>query len=80
MMKKQKIINTMYACIILHNMIIKDEGRAISPVYIRDPTTIPNADPNFNRELRDEETHYRLRHDLTDHIASLNLEIEVDDE
>ncbi|XP_023742946.1 uncharacterized protein LOC111891091 [Lactuca sativa] len=31
--------NIMYVCIILHNMILKHEGDAISPVYQPDPPT-----------------------------------------
>nr|XP_043638157.1 uncharacterized protein LOC122609164 [Erigeron canadensis] len=59
MKNKEKIVNIMYACVILHNMILKEDGNTISPVYIMDP---PNdlrvTDPNFLYHLRNEETHY----------------------
>ena len=68
-----KIRGVVYACMLLHNMIIKDEGRAISPVHIRDPPVEPTFDDNVLRELRNENLHYRLRFDLVEHLDSLNL-------
>lgn len=38
-MDPRKNKNTMYACIILHNMILKDEGLAICPFLENDRPT-----------------------------------------
>nr|XP_043620008.1 uncharacterized protein LOC122591843 [Erigeron canadensis] len=67
------IRNLVYACVILHNMIIQDSGRAICPVYIGDPVVRPSSHWDALPEIQDEETHFRLRYDLTDHLAGLNL-------
>ncbi|MFS7990927.1 hypothetical protein Hanom_Chr11g01064721 [Helianthus anomalus] len=37
----RKIRSIVYTCLILHNMIIKDDGRAIAPVHIQDPPVEP---------------------------------------
>ncbi|XP_022007620.1 uncharacterized protein LOC110906860 [Helianthus annuus] len=37
--KHSKIKSLVYACIILHNMMIKDKGHTISPDYVMDPPT-----------------------------------------
>jgi hypothetical protein len=68
-----KIKNIVYACIILHNMILKDEGHAISPVYIRDPPVQPQLDETVLPELRDDQMHFRLKYDLADHINAQDL-------
>jgi len=70
---KEKIANMVYACIILHNMLIREDGRAISPVHIRDPPVQPVLDDTVLIELRHQSTYHRLRNDLTEHIASLEL-------
>nr|XP_043626195.1 uncharacterized protein LOC122597688 [Erigeron canadensis] len=76
MRDKEKIINAMYACVILHNMILKDDGNAISPVYIRDPPNdIRATDPNFLYRLCTEETHYMLRRDITEHVGDLDINV-----
>nr|XP_043620260.1 uncharacterized protein LOC122592115 [Erigeron canadensis] len=67
------IRNLVYACVILHNMIIQDSGRAICPVHIGDPVVRPNSYRDALPEIQDEETHFRLRYDLTEHLAGLNL-------
>nr|XP_043615980.1 uncharacterized protein LOC122587885 [Erigeron canadensis] len=76
MRDKEKIPNAMYACVILHNMILKDDGNTISPVYIRDP---PNdlcaTAPNFLYNLRNKETHYMLRRDITEHMGDLDIDV-----
>ena len=54
-------------------MILKDEGRAIAPVHIRDPPVEPALDDTVLGELMDEDTHWRLKHDLIDHLASQDL-------
>nr|XP_043636039.1 uncharacterized protein LOC122607176 [Erigeron canadensis] len=70
---KEKIGKVVVVCTILHNMIIKDNGRAISPVHIMDLPVPRVYNPEANRELQDEDVHYRLRYDLTTHISALNL-------
>ncbi|XP_035842219.1 uncharacterized protein LOC110894741 [Helianthus annuus] len=69
----KKIRSVVYTCIILHNMILKDEGKAIAPVHIRDPSVEPALDDTVLGELMDEDTHWRLKHDLIDHLASQDL-------
>ncbi|MFS7896217.1 hypothetical protein Hanom_Chr00s004244g01720891 [Helianthus anomalus] len=64
-------------------MIIKDEGRAIAPVHIQDPPVEPVFDDTAYTELIDEDTHWRLKHDLVEHLGSLDLlhlEVDSDDE
>ena len=71
--------NIMYACVILHNMILEDEGRA---VYDFDENDITSADIETNiseeqraanvREIKNQETHYLLQGSLIDHIWSLD--------
>nr|XP_043619582.1 uncharacterized protein LOC122591376 [Erigeron canadensis] len=76
MRDKEKIINEMYVCVILYNMILKDDGNAISPVYIRDPPNdIRATDPNFLYRLRNEETHYMLRREITEHMGDLDIDV-----
>ncbi|XP_022014104.1 uncharacterized protein LOC110913589 [Helianthus annuus] len=65
--------NVVYTCIILHNMILKDDGNAIAPVHIRDPPVEPALDDTLLDELMDEDTHWRLKHDLVNHLASQDL-------
>ena len=70
---KEKIGKVVATCTILHNMIIKDDGRAISPVRVMDPPTPIGYNRNVLRELHDEEVHHRLRYDLTAHVSGLDL-------
>nr|XP_043619981.1 uncharacterized protein LOC122591812 [Erigeron canadensis] len=72
-MTKEKIGKIVTTCTILHNMIIKDDGRAISPVRIMDSPALIVYDRNVLRELHDEEVHHRLRYDLTAHVSGLDL-------
>ena len=51
----------------------KDDGFAISPVHVRDPPVEPHVEENVFLELRDENTHFRLRFDLTEHLETLDL-------
>ncbi|MFS7973449.1 hypothetical protein Hanom_Chr09g00856671 [Helianthus anomalus] len=79
----KKIRSIVYTCIILHNMIIKDDGRAIAPVHIQDPPVEPVFDCTAFSELIDEEAHWRLKHDLVEHLGRLDLphlEAHSDDE
>nr|XP_043639400.1 protein ALP1-like [Erigeron canadensis] len=70
---KDKIGKYVHTCIILHNMIIKRDGRAISPVHIMDPPVQPVFDESVYAELIDEEVHHRLRYDLTEHVWAQDL-------
>jgi len=72
-MTKAKIGKIVHASIILHNMVIKDDGRAISPVHIMDAPVDPVYDENVLTELINEEVHHRLRYDLTEHVAAQDL-------
>nr|XP_043629849.1 protein ALP1-like [Erigeron canadensis] len=68
-----KIGKVVEACCILHNMIIKDDGREISPVHIMDQPTPIVYDHSVLPELHDENVHHRLRYDLTEHVSGLDL-------
>nr|XP_043620211.1 uncharacterized protein LOC122592062 [Erigeron canadensis] len=72
-MTVDKITNIVRACIILHNMIIKDDGRAISPVRIADRGVQVVYNHDAVDEIEDEEVHHHLRYDLTEHVGRLNL-------
>ncbi|KAI3826312.1 hypothetical protein L1987_00358 [Smallanthus sonchifolius] len=79
-LKLPKIRNEVYTCMILHNMILKDDGNAISPVYIRDPPVEPVIDDNVLSELHDVATHISLRFDLVEHIARNTPDLDEDEE
>jgi hypothetical protein len=68
-----RIAKIVYTCIILHNMFLKEGGRAICPVHIIDQPVNPVVDDSVLPELRDEEMHYRLRYDLTEHVGAQDL-------
>nr|XP_043625867.1 protein ALP1-like [Erigeron canadensis] len=72
-MDKEKIGKVVDTCCILHNMIIKDDGRTISSVHIMDPPVPAAYDPRVLRELQDENVHHRLRYDLMEHVSTLDL-------
>nr|XP_043630553.1 uncharacterized protein LOC122601884 [Erigeron canadensis] len=72
-MTKHKIGQYVYALCILHNMIIKRDGRAISPVHIMDPPVEAVYNGDVYDEIQDEDVHHRLRFDLTEHVAAQNL-------
>ena len=40
-------------------MIIKEDGRAISPDWVPDPPTQVQVPENMQQDLCDEETHFR---------------------
>lgn len=73
---KNRIMNMMYTCIILHNMIRKYKKVAISPKWFRDEAHQPE-DVLRNEEqvqrvmrwIRSSEEHQNLRHDLIEHLA-----------
>ncbi|XP_042449219.1 uncharacterized protein LOC122034161 [Zingiber officinale] len=72
----------MHTCIILHNMIIEDEGDAVSnwmgdeenhPTRVKQGSTLEFQEYlRRNCELRDSETHHQLRADLVEHIWALD--------
>nr|XP_043629808.1 putative nuclease HARBI1 [Erigeron canadensis] len=70
---KDKIGHYVYAVCILHNMVIKGDGRAISPVHIMDQPVQPVWDDTFYAELLNEDIHHRLRYDLTEHVWAQDL-------
>ncbi|KAJ0534693.1 putative harbinger transposase-derived protein [Helianthus annuus] len=72
-MSVKKIRSVVYACIIMHNMILKDDGNAIAPVHIRDPPVEPVFEDTAYNELIDEDTHYRLKYDLVKHLGKQYL-------
>ncbi|KAL4571579.1 hypothetical protein LXL04_018342 [Taraxacum kok-saghyz] len=69
----KNIKDIMYTCIILHNMIVEDEGNDISnwlddvdpPIHVHRG---PAQEIERNSELRDSAVHHALRHDLMEHI------------
>ncbi|XP_076957036.1 uncharacterized protein LOC143632387 [Bidens hawaiensis] len=79
-MKKPTISSYVYACIILHNMLIKEDGNAISPDWVPDPPNHVPVPNDVQLDLRDEDIHHRLRRDLVAHIGSLGLEFPDSDE
>ena len=72
-MSVEKILHVINTCIILCNMILKDDQKAISPVHIMDPPVAPVFDDSVLPELLDEQIHYRLQYDLTEHVEAQNL-------
>lgn len=67
----------MYACIMLHNMIVEDEEIAISdwsddvdpPIRVNHgPTNEIRYQIQKNSQLRDSTTHLKLQNDLMEHI------------
>ena len=76
--RPQKIRTVMYACVILHNMILKDEGNAICHFQESDlPATQKRVSQeeyvtNF-QEIRDAKKHHMLRQDPVDHIWNIQL-------
>ena len=75
-LKKERIINMMYTCIILHNMIRKYKKYAISPRWFPEEAHQPD-DPLRNEEqmqavmrwIRSSQAHQNLRHDLIEHLS-----------
>ncbi|XP_021991729.1 uncharacterized protein LOC110888513 [Helianthus annuus] len=50
-----------------------DDGNAIAPVHIRDPPIESTLNDSVLNELMDEDTHWRLKHDLVEHLGRLDL-------
>ena len=74
---KDQIGNVMYACIILHNMILEDEGRAVVTYYDDDDpqpdnVTVTDEDKSTNEFLiKSRDIHHNLRSDLVDHVSTI---------
>nr|GEZ36694.1 hypothetical protein [Tanacetum cinerariifolium] len=75
-LKRERIINMMYTCIILHNMIRKYKKYAISPRWF--PEEAHQPDDLFRNEeqvqqvmswIRSSQAHQNLRHDLIEHLS-----------
>ncbi|GJX43725.1 ALP1-like protein [Tanacetum coccineum] len=71
----KRITHLMYTCIILHNMIRKEKGKAFSPDFYpeeqhREDDPVRSAQDRLQviREIHDEETHLNLKADLVEHI------------
>nr|KAJ0213369.1 hypothetical protein LSAT_V11C400195620 [Lactuca sativa] len=84
---RAKLTTVLTACVILHYMIIKEEGRAICSYTgndILNPSTVIQVDSPtyFSRvlEIQNRETHHNVRHDLTEHIWVRQLQGGNEDE
>ena len=76
-----KIKRIMYCCVILHNMIVEDNDRAISPFEeeLIANTTLPtrswdervSTQLQMYGELRDRRVHHELRNALVEHVWRL---------
>ena len=72
----------MYSCIILHNMILKDQEFAVcefNELYVSPQPNITRTwiercetHRRKNKELRDRRVHDELRHDIVEHLWNLN--------
>jgi hypothetical protein len=76
--KKETMIDVVYACIILHNMILQDEDKAfcqdfdpndptLDPTYWMQQTPIEQRIEN-GAAVRNREVHNMLKSDLVDHV------------
>ncbi|KAM3240034.1 hypothetical protein ACQJBY_053612 [Aegilops geniculata] len=76
---ERKLWEVMTACVIMHNIIVKDErdesifdqgfdyqGENIEPLH-QDPATFEQF-AQFHREMRDWHTHVNLQNDLVEHV------------
>ncbi|KAL7599961.1 hypothetical protein Lser_V15G22780 [Lactuca serriola] len=87
---EEKLQEIMYTCIILHNMIIEDEGRAICA--FDEEEIIPETQPieiggeeyiNRRAEICCTETFHNLHNDLVEHIygvQNINLNLDPPDD
>nr|XP_043639399.1 uncharacterized protein LOC122610475 [Erigeron canadensis] len=70
-----KIRRTMYACVILHNMIVEDSGHAITSYNIEilaEPPRVPVRTFRERMTVHARTNHHGLRHDLVKHIWRLS--------
>ncbi|GKE13388.1 ALP1-like protein, partial [Tanacetum coccineum] len=75
-LKKERIMNMMYTCIILHNMIQKILGVVISPTWFPeeahqpdDLERSPQQARQVMRHIRSAQAHQKLRADLVEHLS-----------
>ncbi|KAJ0837644.1 putative harbinger transposase-derived protein [Helianthus annuus] len=74
--EKDQIRNVMYMCIILHNMSLEDEGRAIVEYYGEEPES-NNEDINDEERTQNQyliesrQINSNLRADLVEHVSTL---------
>ncbi|GJU43975.1 reverse transcriptase domain-containing protein [Tanacetum coccineum] len=75
-LRKDRIVNMMYTCIILHNMIRKYKKVAISPRWfpeeahqLEDMLRNEEQVQQVMRWIRSSQVHQNLRHDLIEHLA-----------
>nr|GFC80962.1 protein ALP1-like [Tanacetum cinerariifolium] len=75
-LKKERIMNMMYTCIILHNMIRIDRGKVISPNWYPEkahqPDDLERSDEQVRavmRHIRSAQAHQNLRADLVEHLS-----------
>nr|GEU44703.1 protein ALP1-like [Tanacetum cinerariifolium] len=75
-LEKERIMNMMYTCIILHNMIRIDRGKVISPNWYPEkahqPDDLERSDEQVRavmRHIRSAQAHQNLRADLVEHVS-----------
>ncbi|XP_022000178.1 uncharacterized protein LOC110897728 [Helianthus annuus] len=74
--EKDQIRNVMYVCIILHDMILEDEGRAIVEYYGDEPGT-NNEDISDEKRTQNQyliesrQINSNIRADLVEHVSTL---------
>ncbi|XP_022013678.1 uncharacterized protein LOC110913137 [Helianthus annuus] len=83
--EKDQIRNVMYACIILHNMILEDEGHAIVEYY-GEETESNNEDicneerTQYQNLIESRQINSNLRADLVEHVSTLPRFNSIEDE
>ncbi|GJR21991.1 ALP1-like protein [Tanacetum coccineum] len=72
---QSRLSDIMYTCLILHNMIIHDNGKAICPDYfleeqhrVDDPVRTHAESMQFTQEIIDRTTHLSIKADLVEQI------------
>ncbi|KAL4577102.1 hypothetical protein LXL04_013205 [Taraxacum kok-saghyz] len=77
---RDKVARIMYACCILHNMILEDEGKAVC-AYVAEENVVPNPPPiqpgspeslAIRRALRNRPIHFRHRESLGLHLQTVD--------
>ncbi|KAL4589199.1 hypothetical protein LXL04_002104 [Taraxacum kok-saghyz] len=77
---RDKVARIMYACCILHNIILEDEGKAVC-AYVAEENVVPNPPPiqpgspeslAIRRALRNRPIHFRLRESLGLHLQTVD--------
>ncbi|XP_076892840.1 uncharacterized protein LOC143544680 [Bidens hawaiensis] len=82
---KERLRNIMYTCLILHNMILEDSGKAICQEYDNDiqPVTalLSAEEKRANlQNIKNRDTHDNLRADLVEHLWNNHIINGNDDE